>query len=431
MEIRNVAPRLDACSSAAAYAHMVHLAGKIGVRVAGTDGEQAGIQYLADAFARMGYKPAIEVFSQPVWQEKSVMLELLGGGNIPAISPCFGGAGSAIGQVVSVGNPLSSVELGSLDLKGKIALVDGRDVEIDYPDGPQTDLLMGRGAVGIIYVSGMDQHGGLPQAYFNFKRWFHAGTPPSAIVSYTDAKKISGANARLSVDAEVRWSHSANVIAELPGSTRPEEWVIVSAHHDTTPTSPGACDNAGGCAVVAQLAHAFYKTGGTRRSIRFILFGGHETGLHGSEAWLHKHLAEIGQLVAIINFDGQGNINGSDDALMLGSQPWLELVESAIRSVGRPMKTLVAPGGVDVTNFAALGIPGINLGRHGEARFHTPADNLEGTGPQGLETALLTSCTLLSAVADSLLIGLDDTLPWEQLQSARSYGSRWGWGIVV
>jgi hypothetical protein len=95
------------------------------------------------------------------------------------------------------------------------------------------------------------------------------------------------------------------------------------------------------------------------------------------------------------------------------------------------MNTRIAPGGVDMTNFAALGIPGINFGRHGEARFHTPADNLEGTGPQGLEAALQTSCTLLAAVADNLQIGVDDHIPWEQLQSARSYGSRWGWGIVV
>lgn len=431
MIYRNAAHRLQACSSTAAYAHMVHLAGEIGVRVAGTDNEQAGIQYLAEVFSRIGYLPVIEAFPHPVWQEKYTRLETFEGGSIPAISPCFGGAGSIKGQVIPVGDPLTTAQLDNLDLNGKIAMVDGRDVEIDYPDGPQTDLLTGHGVIGIVYVAGKEQHGGLPQAYYNFKRWFHGGTPVSLIISFADTQQLRYKMVRMSVETEVRWSQSANVIAELYGSEYPDEWVIVSAHHDTTATSPGASDNAGGCAIVTELARVFKNTGTPKRSIRFILFGGHETGLHGSEAWLRKHIAEIQQVVAVINFDGQGTLNAKDDALMLGSQTWSDLVEYAIKSSGHTMMTQTAPGGVDSTNFAVMSIPVVNFGRHGDARFHTPADNLNGTDPQGLVAALECSCVLLSSAADDLQTTLSDRVPLKQLHAARSYGSRWGWGIVV
>jgi hypothetical protein len=423
--------RLEACSSLLAYQHVEHLAGNIGVRVAGTPAEREGIQYLKEAFVAYGLPTVEERFPHPLWNEKRVHLQTDSGEFFSAVSPCFGGVGTVEAPVVAVGDPMHATDLQGSDLRGKIALVDGRDVVRDYPDSPQTDLLMAAGALGLIFLAGKDQKAGVPQAFYNYRRWFHGGTPPSAIVTYVDGQRLKGEHVRLTVEAEVIWTQSANIIAEIRGTKLPEEVVIVSAHHDTTPTSPGATDNAGGCGLVAELARVFSKTGAPARTIRFIQLGGHETGIHGSENWLRQHISEIEKVVANINYDGQGALVGEDVAWVLGSSAWHELLQRIVESLGYPLAIKVEPAGVDMTNFAALGINGINLGRYGEQRSHTPADNLEGTGPAGLERALLWGCALLSAIADDVDFPVRERMSWRELKAARDYALRWGWGIVA
>src|SRR5688572_3979450 len=144
----------------------------------------------------------------------------VGDRDIPAISPCFGGiTGPAgiTGEVVAVGDPLREDDLGDVDLTGKIALIDQRDVYFNYPDYIQTDLLLARGVVGVIFAAGERQQGGLPQAYYNFKRALHQPTPPSAIITYADAQWLA-ANpgvGTIKVEADVTWSESASVLADL------------------------------------------------------------------------------------------------------------------------------------------------------------------------------------------------------------------------
>jgi Iap family predicted aminopeptidase len=431
MTVEMVNRRLAALSSRQAYEHIVRLAGDLGVRVAGSDPEMAGARYLADAFDRMGVPTTMEGFPHPVWQERETALTLDGAERLAAISVCFGGIGRVTGEVVPVGDPLTEADIAGLDLAGKIALVDGRDVEIDYPDEPQTDLLLNAGVAGLIFLAGAEQLGGLPQAYYNYKRWFGRGTPPSVIISHDDGARLRACapvQATLWVDADVAWSRSVNVIGELVGREQPDELIVVSAHHDTTATSPGATDNAGGCAIVAELARTFAATGPPKRSIHFIHFGGHETGLHGSETWLRRRLDRIGQIVGNLNYDLQGLLDGASSAIALGDDRWLELVRDACGRSPQPIEVRISPGGVDMMNFATLGVPAVNLMRHGEARYHTPADNLDGTGPAGLEAGLTAGAALLSALADGVEERLDP-MPWQRLHLARSYAARWTWGL--
>lgn len=425
--------RLDHISNQKAYQHIIRLAGDIGVRIAGTDQEKQGMNYLAGVFSGFGLLPVVERFPHPIWHEVGTVLEIVGKNNqyIPAMSVCFGGTGLVEGQVIAVGNPSTLADIQHLDLEGKIAMIDGRDVQVDYPDNPQTDLLLDRGVLGLIFVAGESQLGGLPQAYYNYKRWFKGGTPPAVIVSYADSQRMTSRRVRMQVEADVSWSESANITVEIPGTERRDEIILVSAHHDTTPTSPGATDNAGGCAIVAELARMYLLSGAPKRTIRFIQFGGHETGIHGSETWLRHHLNDIEKIVAVINFDGQGALEGEDYTWLLGSDHWFNLIQKVISQGDYSIVTKIEPAGVDMMNFSALGIAGVNLGRHSAGnRAHTPFDNLEGTGPAGLEPGLMFGGALLSALADSLDFGNKQRMPWNQLRIAREYCLRWGWGIV-
>ncbi len=93
--------------------------------------------------------------------------------------------------------------------------------------------------------------------------------------------------------------HTWNVIATLLGSSRPEEEVIVGAHHDSTADgivlrpsaecrvtpAPGAIDNAAGCAAVIILAQAM-RAQRFNRTLRFICFGGEEQNLEGARYYV-------------------------------------------------------------------------------------------------------------------------------------------------
>jgi hypothetical protein len=334
--------------------------------------------------------------------------------------------------VVAVGDPLRDEDLSGVDLAGKIALIDTRNVYFDYPDYIQTDLLMARGVAGVIFAAGEGQQGGLPQAYYNFKRALHQPTPPSAIVSYEDAQWLATnpGPATLAVEGEVEWAESVNVLADLPGTDLSDQLVIVSAHHDSVWTSPGASDNAGGCAAVAELARVFAAGPQPRRTIRFAQWGGHEVGLFGSETWLHRHVDEASRIAAVINFDGQGVVDGADFASLLGSNAWQRLVAAALAETALPVEVNVGGGGVDSVNFAALGRNAVNFSRWGLVGNHTPLDNLDPIGPAGSVSGLRLSGAVLAAVAHHDDLDLADPTPPDQLRETQAWCARWGWGIA-
>lgn len=103
-----------------------------------------------------------------------------------------------------------------------------------------------------------------------------------------------------------------NVIAEIRGSEKPDEWIIIGAHLDSWDYGTGAQDNGTGCAMVFEAARAIAALGrAPRRSIRFALWGGEEQGLIGSAAYVRAHAAELNNCVAVLNTDnGAGHPRG-------------------------------------------------------------------------------------------------------------------------
>ena len=103
-----------------------------------------------------------------------------------------------------------------------------------------------------------------------------------------------------------------NVIAEIRGSEKPDEWIIVGAHLDSWDYGTGAQDNGSGSASVLDVARAISALGKPpRRSIRFALWAGEEEGLLGSFAYTQAHLNEISKCIAVLNTDnGAGHPKG-------------------------------------------------------------------------------------------------------------------------
>jgi carboxypeptidase Q len=103
-----------------------------------------------------------------------------------------------------------------------------------------------------------------------------------------------------------------NVIAEIKGREKPDEWILIGAHLDSWDYGTGAQDNGTGSASVLDVARAIASLGvAPRRSIRFALWGGEEEGLLGSYAYTQAHLNEMSKSVAVLNTDnGAGHPKG-------------------------------------------------------------------------------------------------------------------------
>jgi Zn-dependent M28 family amino/carboxypeptidase len=105
---------------------------------------------------------------------------------------------------------------------------------------------------------------------------------------------------------------TSNVIAELKGSEKPDEFLTLGAHLDSWELGTGALDNGCNAALVIDALRAIQSTGlKPRRSIRFILFSGEEEGLLGSRAYSRAHRAELDNAAGVIIFDsGVGKTTG-------------------------------------------------------------------------------------------------------------------------
>jgi carboxypeptidase Q len=105
------------------------------------------------------------------------------------------------------------------------------------------------------------------------------------------------------------------VIAELRGSEKPDEFVILGAHLDSWELGTGALDNGCNAALVVDALRAIKASGlKPRRSIRFILFSGEEEGLLGSRAYALAHRSELDKAAGVIIYDsGTGKTTGFAD----------------------------------------------------------------------------------------------------------------------
>jgi hypothetical protein len=103
-----------------------------------------------------------------------------------------------------------------------------------------------------------------------------------------------------------------NVVAEIRGREKPDEFVILSSHLDSWDLGKGALDAGCNAALVIEVARVIHLTGlRPRRSIRFVLFSGNEQGKLGSWAYVRAHRAELDKLVVAISLDrGTGRVNG-------------------------------------------------------------------------------------------------------------------------
>ena len=183
----------------------------------------------------------------------------------------------------------------------------------------------------------------------------------------------------LGVKASVSWTNairrqaSKNVIGILPGTARPDEVVMYSAHWDHLghcdavkgdDICNGAVDNASGVAGLVALAEASVKAGPTKRSQVFLAVTGEESGLLGSKFYAENPVYPLNETVGGVNMDGLNVIGKAKDFVLVGAgkSELEDMVKPLVAAEGRVITLEANPerGSYyrsDHFSFAKLGVP--------------------------------------------------------------------------
>jgi hypothetical protein len=221
-----------------------------------------------------------------------------------------------------------------------------------------------------------------------------------------------------------------NAIAEIPGTDKKAEVVMLGGHLDSWQSATGATDNAIGCAVMMEAARVLKVLGvQPRRTIRVALWSGEEQGLLGSQAYIRRHfgsaeepLPDHGRLSAYLNLDGgTGRTRG---ATVFGPPAAAAVIREALAPfqdlgvLGASATTRRTIGSTDSSSFNAAGLPGINFMQdpiqYDAATHHTNLDTYERILEEDAKTsAIVIAGTLYElAMRDDLLPRFDKkTMP--------------------
>lgn len=203
----------------------------------------------------------------------------------------------------------------------------------------------------------------------------HTSTPgggvleklPQAIVARDDAEKLAHLLAAgQSVRVELRMPNKAsgptetrNVIAEIHGWEKPQEFVVLGAHLDSWDLGQGALDNGCDVAMLIDAARVIHQSGSLpRRSIRFVLFNGEEEGFLGSHAYVEAHRAELDDAIAAIIFDsGTGAVTGYSVEGRADILPAARDALEPLKALGATNFTTHAAIETDNFDFLLAGVP--------------------------------------------------------------------------
>lgn len=226
---------------------------------------------------------------------------------------------------------------------------------------------------------------------------------------------------RITADAEFQGEVPVfNVIGEIRGSEKPEEYVVLSAHFDSWDGSSGATDNGTGTVTMLEamrILKAVYPA--PKRTILVGHWSSEEQGLNGSRAFAEDHPEVVAGLQALWNQDnGTGRVVNVSAAGLVGASSYLakwfaRLPAELTRPVTLSFPGAPMGGGSDNASFICLGAPGFGLGSlgwdYGTYTWHTNRDTFDKVVLDELQ-----SNATLTAMLTYLASEESDKLPRDQ-----------------
>ncbi|HEY8833244.1 MAG TPA: M20/M25/M40 family metallo-hydrolase [Gemmatimonadaceae bacterium] len=194
-----------------------------------------------------------------------------------------------------------------------------------------------------------------------------------------------------------------NTVAEIRGTEKPGEVVILGAHLDSWDLGTGTTDNGTGSMVVLEAARAIAQSGlKPKRTIRFILFSGEEEGLLGSAAYAEKHAATADSVQAVLVLDnGTGMITGQAlQGRNQDEQLWKDLL-APVATLGAKNVRQGNKGGTDHLSFIPYGVPGWNFDQESRGYNHTHHSQVD-TFDHAVGSDLIQASAVMAATAFEL-----------------------------
>jgi carboxypeptidase Q len=205
---------------------------------------------------------------------------------------------------------------------------------------------------------------------------------------------------------------SRNVVAELPGSEKPNEVVVVSGHFDSWDVGQGALDDGGGSVAAWEAVRLIKRLGlHPRRTIRVVLWVNEENGLRGGIGYGEAHAAELEKHIAAIETDN--GVSKPTGFRFAGLPAALDVVKGLAPLFGKLGADTIAAGDpeADIHPIVDRGVPGLSLSVDGSKYFwfhHTDADTLDKVNPQELA-----QCVAALAIMTYTLADMPERLPHE------------------
>jgi hypothetical protein len=336
----------EALKPSALENNLRHLADEIGGRVPGTPAMQHAVDWGVDAFKTAGADSVhTEEFTIPYsWAEGATEMTVSATGTaldpkltqipkvefrVRCVSIAWAPALAPVKHVpvidVGSGSPADFAKAGNIS--GKILLVHSvvlktwADLFAEYSTPPPIiDAALKGKARAIAFIATREHD--ILYRHTNSAEG-EIDRIPQVLVAREDGERIG----RLLTSGHPVWADlsipnqiggaikTSNVIAEIKGSEKPDEFVILGAHLDSWELGTGALDNGCNAALVVDALRAIKASGlKPRRSIRFILFSGEEEGLLGSRAYSRAHRPELDNAAGVIIYDsGIGKTTGYSD----------------------------------------------------------------------------------------------------------------------
>lgn len=419
--------REKALTDQTAWTVLEDLTTTIGPRPAGSPAMARAKDWAVKTFTDLGFTDVkVEEFAKPSWTRGAESAAIVGpypfklsivglGGTVP--TPAKGVEAEVV--IFRTYAELLAAPVGSLT--GKIAVVTQPMVKAQ--DGA------GYGPAGVVRRNGASEAARRGAVGFLMRslstsdsRLAHTGVMryaedapkiPAAALGVPDSELLERLAARGPVRVKLNLASTTdakdiawNISAEIKGSEKPEEVIVIGGHLDSWDVGTGAVDDASGIAITtaaAKLIGDLPKH--PRRTIRVVMWGSEETG-GSSEAYAAARKDEMANIVLAGESDtGAGRVY----SIMLPQGSAAAPQFRDLADIVRPLNVLVSrdparSGGADVSGLQAAGVPVMAL-RQDVSRYfdlhHSEDDTLDKVVPAELSQNVAAWAALLYLIADS------------------------------
>jgi Zn-dependent M28 family amino/carboxypeptidase len=407
---------------------------RIGPRPAGSAAERAAAEWSAKKLKSLGFENVrIEPFAMTAWVRGTEQAQITAPYPQPLVTAALGGSPATppggIEADLALFATLADLKAAAPgSLKGKIAMItrqmprtqDGSGYGASSPsrrEGPREAAH--RGAIGFAIRSlatGGDRFAHAGAASYDGARF----PIPAFAVSEPDADQIRrltqlGEKVRLrftSTASYVPNAISQNVVADIRGSERPNEVIVLGAHLDSWDQGTGAIDDAAGLAIITGAARLIGQAPRKpKRTVRVVFYGSEEVSQPGStplggESYPKAHDAEITShvLAGESDFGADRVYSVSLPAGAFGTSFGTTLVRVLAPIAVVPSNQPPGNGGADTAPLAQLGVPIFLLNQDGTRYFdlhHTANDTLDKIDRAALSQNVAAWAALAWLAADS------------------------------